>query len=44
MKISKLSDVQSNNIGEGTTIWQYCVIMSGAKIGRDCNICANCFI
>ena len=44
MKISKLSDVQSSNIGEGTTIWQYCVILSGAKIGRDCNICANCFI
>lgn len=44
MKIHKFSDVQSTNIGEGTTVWQYCVIMKGAKIGRDCNIGANCFI
>lgn len=44
MKIHKFSDVKSTNIGEGTTVWQYCVIMKGAKIGRDCNIGANCFI
>jgi UDP-2-acetamido-3-amino-2,3-dideoxy-glucuronate N-acetyltransferase len=44
MKIHKFSDVQSKDIGEGTTIWQYCVVLSGAKIGDNCNICANCFI
>ena len=44
MKIHKLSDVQSNSIGEGTSIWQYCVVLSGAKIGKDCNICSHCFI
>jgi len=44
MKIHKLSDVQTNKIGEGTTVWQYCVILNGARIGRDCNICSHCFI
>ena len=44
MKIHSLSDVQSNQIGEGTTIWQYCVVLSGAIIGKDCNICSHCFI
>ena len=42
--IHKLSDVQSVNIGEGTNIWQYCVILKGAKIGKNCNICSHCFI
>jgi UDP-2-acetamido-3-amino-2,3-dideoxy-glucuronate N-acetyltransferase len=44
MKIHKLSDVQSKNIGEGTAIWQYCVILNDVQIGRDCNICSHCFI
>lgn len=42
--IHKLSDVHSTSIGEGTDIWQYCVILEGAIIGRDCNICANCLV
>ena len=32
-------DVQSNDIGEGTRVWQYVVILPGAKIGKNCNIC-----
>ena len=44
MKIHSLSDVQSTSIGEGTAIWQFCVVLSGAEIGRDCNICSHCFI
>ena len=44
MKIHETSDVQSNDIGTGTTIWQYCVVLRQAKIGRDCNICSHCFI
>ncbi|MFQ6572764.1 acyltransferase [Pseudomonas sp. UM16] len=39
-----LADVQSSNIGEGTRIWQFVVILPGARIGRDCNITAHCFI
>ena len=44
MKIHLLSDVQSKNIGAGTTIWQYCIVLPGAQIGKDCNICSHCFI
>ena len=42
--IHPLSDVQSKNIGENTNIWQFCVVLSGAKIGSGCNICSHCFI
>ena len=38
------SDVQSINIGTNTTIWQFCVVLSGAVIGDNCNINANVFI
>lgn len=43
-KIHPLSDVQSTNIGKNTTVWQFCVILPGARIGVDCNICAQVFI
>lgn len=42
--IHPLSDVQSSQIGDGTRIWQYCVVLPGARIGRNCNICSHCFI
>lgn len=42
--IHPLSDVQSRQIGENTRVWQFCVILSGAKIGSDCNICAQVLI
>ena len=42
--IHKTSDVQTTDIGEGTRIWQFCVILPGAKIGRDCNICSHCLV
>lgn len=42
--IHPLSDVQSRTIGAGTRIWQFCVILPGAEIGRDCNICSHIFI
>ncbi|HDY88165.1 MAG TPA: N-acetyltransferase [bacterium] len=38
------SDVHSPNIGDGTRIWQYVVVLPQAAIGRDCNICSHCFI
>nr|WP_324722717.1 acyltransferase [Lelliottia sp. JS-SCA-14] len=44
MKIHDLSDVQTDQIGTGTTIWQYAVILPQAVIGKDCNICAHTFI
>ena len=39
-----LADVQSPHIGEGTRVWQFVVILKQARIGRDCNIAAHCFI
>ncbi len=40
----KLSDVQSEKIGERTNIWQFVVILPGAEIGENCNINSHVFI
>ena len=42
--IHHLADVQSKNIGKGTNIWQFCVILENASIGKNCNINCNVFI
>ena len=42
--IHHLSDVHTTSIGEGTKIWQYTIVLDGAKIGSNCNICSHCFI
>ncbi|MDD3944752.1 MAG: acyltransferase [Bacteroidales bacterium] len=39
-----LADCKSKNIPSNTNIWQFVVILSKAKIGENCNICAHCFI
>lgn len=44
VEIHPLADVQSQNIGEGTRIWQFCVVLPEAVIGRGCNICAHVLI
>ncbi|MBB1303739.1 N-acetyltransferase [Pseudoalteromonas sp. SR44-8] len=44
MFIHPLSDVQSQNIGDGTRVWQFSVILAGATIGLNCNICAHTLI
>jgi UDP-2-acetamido-3-amino-2,3-dideoxy-glucuronate N-acetyltransferase len=38
------AEVQTKNIGDRTEVWQNCVILEGAVIGNDCNICFNVFI
>lgn len=43
-RIDKLANVQSKNIGDGTMVWQFCVILGGATIGNNCNINCNVFI
>jgi UDP-2-acetamido-3-amino-2,3-dideoxy-glucuronate N-acetyltransferase len=40
--IHPTADVQSNNIGEMTVIWQFSVILPNAVIGKNCNI--NCHV
>jgi acetyltransferase-like isoleucine patch superfamily enzyme len=42
--IHKTSEVQTEDIGKNTNIWQFCVVLEGAKIGENCNICSHCFI
>lgn len=32
------------HIPESTNIWQYTVVLKGAQIGENCNICSHCFI
>ncbi|RTE86832.1 MULTISPECIES: acyltransferase [Gammaproteobacteria] len=42
--IHELSDVQTTQIGEGTSIWQFCVVLKNAVIGHGCNINSHVFI
>ncbi|MFO7770783.1 MAG: acyltransferase, partial [Roseovarius gahaiensis] len=42
--VHDLADVQTDQIGTGTTIWQFCVVLKGAVIGCNVNICSHCFI
>lgn len=42
--IHETSDVQSSDIGDGTTIWQYCVVLPEAVIGRNCNLNCHVFV
>lgn len=42
--IHSLADVQSINIGEGTSIWQFSIVLKGAEIGKNCNINCQVFI
>ena len=42
--IHPTADVSTCQIGVGTRVWQFVVILKGARIGRDCNICAHILI
>jgi len=42
--VHPLADVQSSHLGHGSTVWQFVVVLPGAKIGEYCNICSHCFI
>jgi UDP-2-acetamido-3-amino-2,3-dideoxy-glucuronate N-acetyltransferase len=39
-----LALVESKEIGKGTRIWAFAHVMSGARIGTNCNIGDHCFI
>lgn len=43
-RIHALADVQSPHISAGTQIWQFCVVLAGARIGADCNLNAQVFV
>lgn len=40
LKIHPLAAVDSTDIGDGTVIWQFAIVLAGARIGRGCNL--NC--
>jgi UDP-2-acetamido-3-amino-2,3-dideoxy-glucuronate N-acetyltransferase len=42
--IHSLADVGSAEIGAKTRVWQFVVILDGAKIGSECNVCAHVLI
>jgi len=42
--VHPLADVQTQAIGLGSKVWQFCVVLKGAAIGDNCNICSHCFI
>lgn len=42
--VHPLADVQSTQIGTGTRIWQFAVVLKGAMIGSHCNINCHTFI
>lgn len=43
-KIHPKANVSSDDIGDGTTIWQFVTVAPNVIIGEDCNICDFCFI
>jgi UDP-2-acetamido-3-amino-2,3-dideoxy-glucuronate N-acetyltransferase len=42
--VHPLADVAPSIIGEDTKIWQFVVILNGAQIGNNCNVCAHTLI
>ena len=42
--IHSTAEVQTVNIGIGTNVWQFCVILKDAFIGENCNINSHVFI
>ena len=45
LKIHPTADVSPGAIvGQGTRIWQFCVVTSGAIIGDDCKLAHNVFV
>ncbi len=42
--VHPLADVNSVSIGTDTNFWQFSVVLKGAEIGNNCNICSHTFI
>ena len=42
--VHPMADVHSENIGQDARIWQFVVVLPGARIGSDVNICSHCFV
>lgn len=35
---------ESDDVGSGTRVWAFAHVLSGAKVGKDCNICGGAFV
>ena len=35
---------ETANVGAGTRVWQYCIILAGAQIGVNCKLAHNVFV
>lgn len=44
IKIHPLAVVETEKIGDGTSVWQFAIILKGATIGKNCNINCHTFI
>lgn len=42
--VHRLADVADCDIGRGTRIWQFVVIIAGARVGEDCNLCSHVLV
>lgn len=42
--IHDTADVKSLSIGDRSRVWQYVVVLPGAKIGSDVNLCSHCLV
>ncbi|MBZ9777717.1 N-acetyltransferase [Psychroflexus sp. CAK8W] len=42
--IHKLAEVQAENIGQNTSVWQFSIVLKNAVIGDHCNINCHVFI
>jgi len=42
--IHPLADVQTEEIGIETKIWQFSIVLKKAKIGKNCNVNSHTFI
>lgn len=44
MSVHPLAIVQSDQIGDRTRIWQFAIVLEGARIGADCNLNAHTLV
>lgn len=42
--VHRLADCQSEQVGPGSRVWQFTVVLAGARIGSNCNINSHCFV
>ncbi len=42
--IHPTADVAECKIGDSTRIWQFVVVLKGAQIGKECNICSHTLV